>query len=98
MPESTAVVPTDAAERYAKQLLSHLGHKATVEELAGHPKGGRLLLSAGVGDVEPGPGNLVLRASADDEESLARVQDVLGRHLERFGAKRELIVTWERVS
>jgi hypothetical protein len=45
--ESTAVVATDAPERYAKQLLAH-------------------------------------------------IEDVLGRHLERFGARRELVVTWQR--
>jgi uncharacterized protein len=27
-------------------------------------------------------------------EALERVQDVLGRHLERFGQRNELVVTW----
>jgi len=34
---STAVVSTDAAARYAKQLLSHLGRKAGVEAVDGEP-------------------------------------------------------------
>ena len=38
----------------------------------------------------------MLEAAAEDVESLAHVEDVLGRHLERFGAKRELVVTWQR--
>ena len=36
----------------------------------------------------------VLRAQAGDTEALERVQDVLGRHLERFGQRNELVVTW----
>jgi hypothetical protein len=35
-----------------------------------------------------------LLAEAPDEESLARVQHVLGSHLERFGQRNELAVTW----
>ena len=36
---STAVVPTEAPERYAKQLLSHLGRKAAVETIDGRGSG-----------------------------------------------------------
>ena len=94
MPTSTAAVPTDAAERYAKQLLAHIGRKNPVEPIHGFPEGGRLVFPYGIGTVRPESGRLVLEAAAPDAESLARVQDVLGRHLERFGARRELIVTW----
>jgi len=91
---STAVVPTDAAVRYAKQLLAHLGRKNLVEVVEGAPDGGRLVFAYGIGTVRPEDGRLVLEAAADDEEALARVQDVLARHLERFGARRELAVRW----
>jgi hypothetical protein len=93
---STAVVPTDAAARYAKQLLAHLGRKAGVTPLDGEPDGGILQLSAGTGTVRPRADHLVLEASAVDADSLADVEDVLARHLERFGARRELAVSWER--
>ena len=93
---STAVVPTDAAARYAKQLLSHLGRKAGVEPVDGEPDGGRLTLSAGAGIVRPRADHLLLEALAPDEESLALVEDVLARHLVRFGARRELTVGWQR--
>jgi hypothetical protein len=93
---STAVVPTDVAARYAKQLLSHLGRKAGVEPVDGEPDGGLLRLSAGTGVVRPRADHLVLEASAADAASLAQVEDTLGRHLERFGARRELVVTWRR--
>lgn len=41
-----------------------------------------------------GEGVLTLLASAPDGESLARVQHVLGSHLERFGQRNELVVAW----
>ncbi len=88
---ATAVVATDAPARYAKQLLAHLGRKNTVEA---DGDGGRLVFSYGTGTVSPGEGELVLVADAPDAEGLAHVQDVLARHLERFGARRELVVTW----
>jgi len=92
---SIAVVTTDASARYGKQLLSHLGHKVRMEPLPDQPTpSGRLIFAYGVGTVLPMPGQLVLRATAGDAESLARVQDVLQRHLEKFGARRELVVTW----
>jgi hypothetical protein len=96
MVTSRARVETDAAARYAKQLLSHLGRKAGVEPVDGEPDGGLLRLSAGTGVVRPRADHLVLEATAVDAEALALVEDVLGRHLERFGARRALVVTWQR--
>ena len=91
---STAVVTTEAPERYAKQLLSHLGRKAAVEPIDG--AGGRLVFAYGTGTVRPENHQLVLEAVAADVDSLAHVEDVLARHLEKFGARRELVVNWER--
>jgi hypothetical protein len=92
---SMAVVMTDAPARYAKQLLSHLGHKVTVEPLDGHPEpAGQLRFAYGVGTVLPLEDRLVLHASAENPEDLAHVEDVVGRHLMKFGAKRELVVSW----
>jgi hypothetical protein len=90
-----ATVVTDAPDRYAKQLLAHLGHKATRTPIPGQPEpAGQLVFSYGVGTVVPGEGRLVLGAEAADAESLAHVEDVLARHLVKFGARRELVVTW----
>jgi hypothetical protein len=96
MLRSIAIVSTDAPERYAKQLLAHLGRKDTVETVAGERQGGRLVFAYGTGTVRPEDNRLVLEAVAEDVESLAHVEDVLGRHLVRFGAKRELVVNWRR--
>ena len=54
---SIAVVTTEASARYGKQLLSHLGHKVTVEPLPDQPApAGRLVFAYGVGTVLPMPG------------------------------------------
>jgi uncharacterized protein len=37
---------------------------------------------------------LVMRADADDAETLDQVRDLTGRQLERFGEKDGLVVTW----
>jgi uncharacterized protein len=37
---------------------------------------------------------LVLEASADTTQGLAHIQDVVGRHLERFGSRANLRVQW----
>lgn len=58
----------------------------------GEPQGGRLVFAYGTATVVPE--RLTLRAAADDTESLARVQDVVSRHLERFGARRAVVVEW----
>lgn len=88
---SRADVLTATPERYAKQLVSHLGHRVPVEST---PDGDLLRFEGGRGLVQIGEGMLVLQAEADDEQALAVVQDVLGRHLLKFGAKQELTVTW----
>ncbi len=96
---SVALVSTDSSARYAKQLLSHLGRKVQVEPLPDQPEpAGRLVFAYGVGTVLPTPAGLELRAAAADADALARVQDVLARHLVRFGARRELAVTWGPVA
>ena len=56
------------------------------------------MFAYGTGTARPEDNHLVLEAAAEDPDSLAHVEDVLGRHLERFGAKRELVVTWQRGS
>lgn len=90
---SRADVATDAPARYAKQLASHLGRKVAVRE-----EGDVRVLDFGIGSctLTPGDGVLAMLAEATDEEGLARIEQVVGSHLERFGQKRELAVTWVR--
>jgi hypothetical protein len=86
-----AAVPTDAPERYAEQLVSHLG-RTTDFTTEGAPC--KAPIAGGTGVIEVGDGVLTLLAEAPDAQTLDRVQDVLGRHLERFGRRNELTVVW----
>ena len=90
---ATAVVATPTPERYAKQLASHLGRRGEVIE---EQTGTRLLLAGGECLLRAGSGALELHASAPTTEALERVTDVVGSHLERFGQRKELQVTWRR--
>ena len=92
---SRADVTTDAPARYAKQLVSHLGRKTT---WATDGDTSTADIGGGTGSVVVGDGVLTLLAEAADTEVLARVQDVLGRHLERFGQRNELAVQWSEPS
>jgi len=89
---ATATVATATPGRYAKQLVSHLGRRCEVREEA---DGIRLVLPAG-GDclLTSTDDALVMAATAPTQESLDQVTDVVGRHLERFGQRNELAVTW----
>ena len=86
-----ADVLTDAPERYAKQLLSHLGRRT---EWTTEGSTSTAPIAGGTGVIEVGDGVIRLRAEAPDTETLDRVRDVLGRHLERFGRRNELSVVW----
>jgi hypothetical protein len=86
-----ADVPTPNPDRYAKQLLSHLGQR-TAWTTGGVTS--TAAIAGGTGRVVVGDGVLTLIAEGPDLESLSRVQHVLGSHLERFGQRNELIVTW----
>ena len=87
-----AEVATTTPDRYIRQLVSHLGHKAATELRADETgviavHDGRCQLT-GAGEL------LVLEATAENAEGLAHIQDVVGRHLERFGARADLRVEW----
>lgn len=88
---SVATVATDRAERYAKQLGEHMGRKVPMEETSA---GRTLTLAGGTCLLAVTDTALVLTASAPEEESLARVQDVVERHVVRFGAREDLQVDW----
>lgn len=88
---SRADVVTDDPARYAKQLLSHLGRRV---EFRTEGNASTAEFGGATGTVVVGEGVLTLHAEASDAESLARVRHVLGSHLERFGQRKELAVTW----
>jgi uncharacterized protein len=94
MPRSEARVVTDRPHRYAKQLAAHLGRKV---ESSWDEETGRGALAFGLGSAtlaaEPG---VLLLAVEGEAGNLDRLEDVVGRHLVRFGSKDELVAEWHR--
>ena len=96
---STAIVPTQRAARYGKQLVSHMGHKITGSW--GEEAGSGYLLFDREGPVL---GRFDVIASASDlrlelrtePERADRLEHVAGIHLARFGARDGLTIAWRR--
>ena len=96
---STAIVPTQRAARYGKQLVSHMAHKITGfwDEDAGS---GYLLFDRegpvlGRFDVIASPSVLRLELRTTPERA-AHLEHVSGIHLARFGARDGLTIAWRR--
>jgi hypothetical protein len=90
---SRADLATDAAARYAKQLVSHLGRKM---EFTTDGPVSTATIGGATTRVVVGDGVLTLLASGDDEQAVAVAEHVLGSHLEQFGQRHELTVSWRR--
>lgn len=57
---------------------------------------GSLTLDWGRCTLHAGTGVLELRAEADDEDGLARIQELVAGRLEKLGHRAGLTVTWQR--
>ena len=89
-----AQVAIERPQRWAKQLVSHLGNKAKVEETA---TGSKLYFGEdgnSVGLVDTDEEHVRLTAFGNSAEDLERAKNVLGKHLERFAEKLEIKVHW----
>jgi hypothetical protein len=92
---SEARVATELPRRYLGQLCKHFQHKLPVELTETH---GRVEFAMGVCtlDAESVAGVLLMRVEAADEAALAKLEDVVARHLERFAFREALAVAWVR--
>lgn len=95
MPRSLAHVTTDRPGRYAKQLASHLGRRLATAWDDESGVGSVEFPDGAKAELRAEPGVLVMTVDASAER-LDGVEDVLGRHLVRFGAKDELVAAWRR--
>jgi hypothetical protein len=92
MPASHASVATEKPAPYMKQLCRHFGHKVDVSF---DDERGSIALAMGRCELDATePGLLQLRVEAEDAAGLERTQQVIGSHLERFGRRDELTVSW----
>ena len=92
---STARVVTDRPARYGKQLAGHMGRKITAvwdeEGATGSLEFNREGPTTGIVELSCDGDALVLRLSTT-EEHLERLEEVVGVHLARFGAKQGMMV------
>ena len=89
---SRAEVATDKPVAYMRQLCKHFGHK--VDASFGEDSG-YIQFDFGRCDLHADDGTLTLDVSAADAESHERMERVIGSHLERFGKRDELTVSWK---
>jgi uncharacterized protein len=88
---ATAFVVTSRPERYIKQLVSHFGNKVKSELT---DEGGRLEFDFGICDLKAAPTGIELIGTAEDAAQLETLEDVVARHLVRFGTTDQLTVSW----
>lgn len=90
---SMARVSTEMPRRYMSQLCKHFEHKlpVTLDE-----ERGEIAFPFGRCRLHLESGALVLRAEADDAESLGKTEDVVARHLLRFAFREPPEIVWQR--
>jgi uncharacterized protein len=89
---SHADVTTDKPVAYMRQLCKHFGHNtdASFGEDSGY-----IQFDFGRCELRAVDGTLRLDVSAADEEQHERMERVVGSHLERFGRRDSLTVSWQ---
>ena len=88
MPMNTGSIPTPRGGRYVKQLAGHWRGKAVITE---GTDGSVTFLMSGGATARLTPSATALRVEASSEE----FGEVVRRHLERFGTREALVLTWE---
>jgi hypothetical protein len=91
--KEAALVETASAKRYLGQFCKHFAHKAPVELEAGNTSG-KVRFPIGDCDMAANEAALTLRLSAATPEDMARLKDVVERHLVRFAFRESLPIHW----
>ncbi|MFN3470348.1 MAG: DUF2218 domain-containing protein [Novosphingobium sp.] len=95
MSVSRAIVPTAHASRYLQQLCKHWGHKFAVEF---DSASGRVALPFGPLDLKATGEALEVTCRIEGEGDLARMQQVVAEHLNRFAHREgELAFDWQAI-
>ncbi|MEX6501593.1 DUF2218 domain-containing protein [Pseudomonas zhanjiangensis] len=89
---ATAHVATAMPARYIGRLCRHFAHKLPVsfDELQG-----RIQFPFGLALLAADPEGLRLRVEAVDAEQLAKLQQVVASHFERFAWQHALSLDWQ---
>jgi uncharacterized protein len=91
---SEALIVTDRPARYGKQLVAHLSRR-NAGEWSDSDRRGWIEFADGRAELSCTPDALHLSIRGN-EDDLAHLEDVVGRHLVRFGTRDELHVCWFR--
>ena len=91
---SEARVTTALPGRYLEQLCKHFGHKLPVSR---EESESAITFETGTCRLRAEDNSLVLHCSAKDADGLARLEDVIAKHLKRFAFREEPEVRWVRV-
>jgi uncharacterized protein len=92
---STASVPTERPARYGKQLVSHLTRRSGSGAWDEDGGTGWIEFTASRLTLVSADGSLDMELTTPAEDA-DRMEDVVGRHLVRFGTRDELVVRWIR--
>ncbi len=86
---------TDRPTRYGKQLTTHMSRRNGGEWDAQANTGWINLVKARA-DITCADDRIVIDLTAEDAEALTTFEDVIERHLVKFGLKDGLTMWWER--
>lgn len=93
MLKSNCNIPTASASRYLQQLCKHWAAKFTVEF---DPQQGRIETPDGwLLEMKADDAALHVTAGAADAETLTHWQDIIAKHISRFGFREELTYDWQ---
>jgi hypothetical protein len=93
---SIARVRTDRPGRYGKQLASHMGRKVPFAWDAETDSGTVTFAEGRVSATLRAEPDVLVMELVSTPEDVARYEDVLGRHLVRFGTRDNLVCAWMR--
>lgn len=92
---SEARVTTEHASRYLQQLCKHWSHK--FPETTFDASHGVVPFGAAACTFDATPDNLLLRIEAAPGD-IARMEEVVAKHLERFAFRETLDIRWSRAA
>tara|TARA_R110000868_G_scaffold691_24_gene5027 strand:- start:1600 stop:1884 length:285 start_codon:yes stop_codon:yes gene_type:complete len=91
MTSQTATLTTERASTYLQQLCKHFAHKVEVEFT---PTEGTITLPFGACTLYATETALTLTVTGEPEH-LARMEQVIGDHLTRFGFRESFTLDWQ---
>jgi hypothetical protein len=88
---SEASVKSPLAGRYLVQLCKHFQHRVPVSL---QEDSGAIVFDGGTCALKASDGVLTMAVDAEDAAALARLRDVVARHLARFAFREALPIEW----